>query len=299
MTSNNIKISIAVVIVAYNPDKRQTANIKHLSSLYYGAIYDNSPKRNFNGSKLNLMNYLWSGRNIGIASAQNRAIESLTSFDYVVFLDQDSIVDDDYPIKIVNEYIKEKEKFHNIAILGPFYSDGESKDTYVSKIRKDKYINSALITRQNIISSGSCISHEILKDVGLNNEALFIDYVDSEWCWRANSKGYICCITTRLNIVHRIGYRVVTIGPIKDVISAPIRYYYQYRNYLWMLRVKYVPTQWKLNVGIKCILRFFYVPFLCDKSFQCLKYMIRGIYDGLKIPREDNKNKAPNASNIY
>lgn len=289
MTLDNNKMGIAVIIVAYNPDKKQVANMKHLSSLYYGAIYDNSPKKNFDGDRLNFMNYLWTGENIGVASAQNRAIKSLTDFSHVVFLDQDSVVDDDYPSRIVNEYTKEKKSIHNIAILGPFYTDGESKDTYVSKIWKENYITPSLITRKNIISSGSCISHDVLNDVGLNKEELFIDYVDSEWCWRACSKGYICCITTNLSIVHRIGHKVVSIGPIKDVISSPFRYYFQNRNYLWMLRLQYVPTRWKRNVGIKCILRFFYVPFLCDRGFECIKYMLKGLFDGLKSQRNNNK----------
>ena len=34
------------------------------------------------------------------------------------------------------------------------------------------------------------INNNIILDVGLMDESLFIDWVDFEWCWRAKSKGY-------------------------------------------------------------------------------------------------------------
>ncbi|MFX8766500.1 glycosyltransferase family 2 protein, partial [Acinetobacter baumannii] len=41
-----------------------------------------------------------------------------------------------------------------------------------------------------LISSGSLISVEALKAVGLMRDYYFIDYVDTEWCLRAEYLGY-------------------------------------------------------------------------------------------------------------
>ena len=129
------------------------------------------------------------------------------------------------------------------------------------------------------------MSRRVLEDVGLNEEQLFIDFVDSEWCWRAVAKGYRCCMTTNIVMTHHIGRRIITIGPIKDIISSPQRYFYQYRNYLWMLRRPYVPRQWKISVGVKSILRLFYFPFFIKDGWKSWKYMWKGIWKGLSAPK--------------
>lgn len=272
---------IAVIIVVYHPNERQMGRVTQFASIYNGVVYDNTPGCVRADEKNGKMVYMSSGENIGIAAAQNRAVARLQGFRYFVFLDQDTKVDYSYPSEIANEYLRCKYLVPHLAALGPDYTDGKSQNTYKSKIHKDKYLSPGLIIRKNIISSGSCVESDVFAEIGGYEERLFIDYVDSEWCWRAISKGYICCITERLTMVHQIGNRVIEIGPIKDILSSPFRYFYQYRNYIWMLGRGYVPMRWKVNVGCKCVLRLFYLPFYTRSCGMIYINIFKGICSGL------------------
>ena len=278
MTVNSEDIS--VIIILYNPSEDDINNVRDISSRYSGVVCDNSPASSLNCDTINKMKYISNGGNIGIAAAQNKAIRAAEGYKYLVILDQDSRLAPDYPEQIACEYVKAQEKFPRLAIMGPMLVNGRSEGEYKSDIHKDKYLADSVIFRENIIASGACVSKEVLADVGLNEEPLFIDLVDSEWCWRANSKGYFCAITPNVTITHTIGRKLIKIWQFNDVVSAPFRYYYQMRNYLWMVRRSYVPKQWKINNGIKYIMRVFYLPF-CKNGLSSWCYMWKGIFAGL------------------
>lgn len=281
--------NVAVIIILFNPNSTDIDNALSIAKRYKCVIFDNSPQQSII-SIPQYATYIWYGYNIGIAAAQNRAIEAIPGdYSFVVFMDQDSRTTEDYPIRIANEFVKTQKHFVNLATIGPFFTDGKSDDAYKSRIHKEVFIAPDIICRKNIISSGCCISREVLENVGLNDESLFIDFVDSEWCWRAVSKGYICCMTTNIVMIHSIGRKIINIGPMKDVVSAPQRYFFQFRNYLWMLRRDYVPGKWKVNNGIKNIIRLFYYPLFVKSGCKCAKYMWKGIFHGMKPNKRLNK----------
>jgi len=276
--------NIAVVIVLYQPRAEEVENVRRLSSCYHGAVVDNSAVPTFPDGRLNLMDYVFMGQNAGIAKAQNVGVRTCLKdgqTQYVVFLDQDSKVDTDYPKRIVDEYERLSVSFPRLGILGPTAVDQASHDAYASKIHREQYLSDDLYVRAKIISSGSCIPRRVLDDVGLNDERLFIDFVDSEWCWRAGSKGYLCGMSPRVTLTHHIGRRVVSLWLFRDVLSAPYRYFYRMRNYLWLARRSYVPKQWKVNEGAKFVLRFFYLPFT-EEGLSSWKSLCRGFREGMK-----------------
>ena len=121
-----------------------------------------------------------------------------------------------------------------------------------------------------------------LRDVGSMDARLFIDFVDFEHCWRANAKGYVCGITNNVALPHKVGSRELHMPRgYRVIISAPFRYYYQYRNWLCLCRRKYVPLQWKVSKGVKFLLRPFYFPF-CVRGWRSIeKFMFKGFKDGI------------------
>ena len=132
----------------------------------------------------------FNGDNVGIAEAQNKGINFLLNkkhCDYIVFLDQDSRIGKDYIDKITDTYIKIKSFEPNLALLGPTAINARSQEEYKSVFHPKKTIDNIFIPQREIISSGTCVSVDVLKEVGSNLSWLFIDYVDFEWCWRANS----------------------------------------------------------------------------------------------------------------
>ncbi len=274
----------ALVIVLFHPTNDDILHLQHIAQLYEGAIVDNSEIQHFDSHQVHLMKYIFLGSNKGIAHAQNvgiRYVMEHVESEYIVFMDQDSRWEDNYVEKITIQHQALSQKGIQLSALGPTVYRRETEEEYQSVIHKKKFLNDDFILRKHIISSGCCIRSELFKEVGTFEDALFIDFVDDEWCWRAYTKGYVCGITPHVKINHAIGRKEIHIGKYVIIISAPFRYYYIYRNYLVLARRGYVPLQWKISYGIKFIARFFYFPILVDNGKECWKFMWRGIKDGL------------------
>ena len=281
---NNPAHNVAVVIVLYHPNDDETANVRRLSESHPGVIVDNSPEPAFSGDLLGRMHYVSLRENVGIAMAQNigsRYVPDHTEATHIVFLDQDSSVPDSYPQDIANYFEKIKHDFPNLAFLGPATENKETGKEYKSVVHKDHALSDDFIPRRELISSGGCTTREVLEEVGLNDECLFIDYVDFEWCWRARSKGYVCGFTPKVTIKHQVGEKTIYICGYTIIVSAPIRYYYQFRNHLWLSRRGYVPLQWKINHAIKNMARLIYFPILIKSGGKCWINMVKGLFAGI------------------
>lgn len=283
------KSDVAVVIVLFNPEDDDVANVRSIASRYRGVIVDNSSAAITADDEIGRMRYMCNHGNLGIAEAQNIGIRMLLDDNVrnIVFLDQDSRVSLDYPSVIAQTFYEVKRQVPNLAVLGPTVKRKDNGEEYKSAVHKDHPVSRLFTPRREVISSGCCMSVDAIRKVGLNDSKLFIDYVDHEWCWRASSAGWACGITPSVCIAHKVGQSELHIFRHVVIISKPFRYFYQYRNYMWLVRRKYVPLQWKLAVGIKFMLRIFYFPF-CVKHWASIeKNMFMGIKAGLYCPSSD------------
>ena len=284
MNAHQPTIGIAIIVFHVDGSTLQK-QLDRLGKDVCVAIADNTP-----GERLQLqpspnVTYIPLGKNTGIAHAQNVCIHQLIDTfhcSHIVFFDQDSEFKADYIQTIVSEYQKLEQSHPNLCLLGPKVIDKTNGEEYRSVIHKDSESHGTFAPRREIISSGSCISAQKLQDIGLMDDKLFIDYVDFELCWRAQERGYLNGITSTVTLPHKVGNRELKLPHgYKVIISAPFRYYYQYRNYLWLLRRHYVPMQWKIAKGIKLGVRLFYFPF-CVKGWKEIEsFMWKGIKDGI------------------
>ena len=270
-----IQREVCVVVVLFNPQSEQINNVEALSSNINVAAIDNSEE----ASKVNCAYYVPLLKNLGIAAAQNVGIKYAKSegFKYVLLLDQDSCVDIDFVYGLYNAFKNIEEFDSQVAYLGPVFIDKKSGQEYKNHSNEEKDF-----TKVNaLIASGSMISLNAIDKVGMMDESLFIDIVDFEWCWRANSMGYTGYITRNVTMIHSIGKEYHNWHGFVIGISAPFRYYYQYRNTLWLCRRKYVPFKWKLKSILRRILDLCLVPIVSSEGKNCLNYMIKGISNGL------------------
>ena len=272
---------VAVIIVLYNPDTNDIDTVRRIAQYNVGFVVDNSLIPFMDGETIGNMSYICNKANIGIAKAQNIALREILKgdYEYVVFLDQDTRVAVDYPFQIAMEFSRIDNG--RLAVLGPQVVNAVTGGQYASAIHKYEISENGFSLRKHIISSGSCMSINALKDVGLMWGELFIDYVDFEWCWRAASKGYQCGVTSHLQISHHVGQRELSIGKYKVIISAQQRYFYQYRNFIWLIHKKYVPLQWKCATCVKFLLRLVYFPILVNGGLKYWNNMIKGLKAGI------------------
>lgn len=289
----------SLIIILYHPSPEDIAHLRNLAQLWPGCIVDNSEEPCFGMPEVGRMHYICNSENLGIAEAQSIGIRKMLEqgvTTHLVFLDQDTRIPTDYPSLIAEEYERislilaqqsagtssTTSSPKGLALLGPSLFNLRSGEQYRSVVHHDQKTDADFIPRRDVISTGSCIRTDVLQHVGLPETELFIDYVDFEWCWRAQSQGYVCGITPRITIGHQVGLRELTIGSYRVIISAPFRYFYQYRNYLWLLRRRYVPLQWKLATGIKQLARLIYFPLLVKGGRRCFHFMWRGYRAALR-----------------
>lgn len=277
---------IGCIIVLYNPNISLLFNI--LDKIYFQVqkiyIVDNSEiDYSLDFSKYNNVVFEKIGSNIGIASAQNLGLYYLKDYDYALFLDQDSIPTDDLVSKLLNNYDFLVEKKFKVGAVGPRpFNRGENKK-YEGTIKKGKRIFGNITEVGELISSSSLISMSNFEKVGHLEDGLFIDAVDHEWCWRAKAIGnYRFFIIEDVLLSHQLGEGDKNFLGVNVHIPAPIRTYYQFRNFIKLFSRSYVPLYWKFSNGIKFLMKYFYYSIFLNDRKKYMKYMNKGICHGIK-----------------
>lgn len=281
---------VVLIIVLYNPTtatrEKWLSYVDCLSNIFF-CFVDNSKEKYFNVSKSNAA--VFSNReNLGIAKAQNIGIKYAieNNFDKIIFFDQDSDFEKDYIQDILEEFNLIKRKNPKIAVLGPTIIH---KDSCVEYKHNDFVNDAKYAIVSHLISSGSIVDVDSFNAIGLMNEKMFIDYVDFEWCWRACFRGYFCARTHNVFLKHKVGQKDSLFLGYPIVISSPTRYYYQYRNYLWLLKCNYVPFKWKIKTFIRKTIELFILPCIVDKKLETAFSVIAGIKAGVKKNEIDKR----------
>jgi rhamnosyltransferase len=279
-----------LITVFYNPNEKQISNTIKICEYNNCIIIDNTPCQE-NRTLKNIFQkkesqtqiiYIPLRINKGIACAYNIGIGEAKKqgAKYVLFLDQDSVITHDFAALLLGEYKKLCLQNTNIAALGPSLINEYTGKLYKTEDYKSNVVGFS--TTSTLISSGMLVEIQTLDNVGGMDESLFIDYVDFEWCWRANLKGYICYRTKNVTMNHKVGLGDKSIFKYTILTATPNRYYYQYRNLLKLCRRNYVPIKWKLKESLKMIFFLIYIPLVSKQTRFIWKSMIQGIKDGIR-----------------
>jgi rhamnosyltransferase len=163
------------------------------------------------------------GLNLGVAQARARA------FAWVLLLDQDSDLHEDMLRSLIEVRAAHPDS-GRVAVIGAGFGE---------ETRPAREPWSAWEEVESVITSGSLIPLAAHEAVGPFREEFFIDYVDSEYCFRARAKGYRVIRTTKPLMSHSIGAptRHTVLGVSKWTTNhSPDRRYYIARNDTVMLR---------------------------------------------------------------
>lgn len=272
--------NIAIVIIFYNPTEEMILKAKTLSKEFHVYIVDNSQESlSFNAP----INYYSLRSNKGIAYAQNVAIQQVlrTGVEFILFLDQDSCINSCSILQLLQVYKEIEKRDSNIVAVGPSLVDITNNQPYKSSLVWSCDKNVRVNT---LICSGTLTKVQKLREVGLMDARLFIDYVDFEWCWRAGSKGGTFYITRDVVLQHQVGQHSFSVVGLVFIKSAPMRYYYRYRNTFLLSRKLYVPFIWKVKSLFKMPLELLLVvvhPVYKGERGIILKNAIKGMMEGL------------------
>jgi rhamnosyltransferase len=291
--------SVCAVVVTYRPDCARLEQLLSVLTRSVGAVVvaDNgSPSLDDRYLVKRFPSLIFKKLDVneGIAVAQNVGIVLAKSLgaSHVLFLDQDSVPEEGMVSRLYAALQKLENGGCRAACVGPRVRFPGSRD--LSRFvrlgwfggRQDRCRDAAgTVECDVLISSGTLVPLRVLDDVGVMEERLFIDQVDTEWCLRARSKGYRIFGVCGAVLEHSLGehaYRV-WIGRWRRLPRhKPFRYYYIFRNTVLLFRRSYVPPKWTLY-HLRWLLALFlaYGIFARPRSGE-LGMMLRGIAHGVR-----------------
>lgn len=232
--------------------------------------------------------------NLGLGAAQNAGIQLAreAGATHVLILDQDSQPMSD----MVDRLLAACNQFQSlglpVAAVAPVYEDKKTgtRSGFVTLgwlDYKKQFVSpeQAPVEVDFVISSGSLIPMSALNEIGLIDEKLFIDHVDTEWCMRALSKGFKLFGVPSARMFHSLGdkrKRVWFLRWRNVPYHSPFRYYYMLRNGVLLRKRNYIPLKWRIGEFMRSWQMLVFFGFWGEGSFKRLGMMLRGLVDGYK-----------------
>ncbi len=228
-------MKIAATVILFNPEEDVIANISsyylHIGHLY---ICDNSAVvseavKQFCSANTHVT-LIHDGSNDGIAKRLNQAARAAIAdgYQWLLTMDQDSR----FKEGLFTSYKNCLTDFENGTQVAMFGIEYDSKLKTTGDNCNFKEIN-------YLITSGSMVNLALFKQVGEFDEALFIDEVDLEYCYRAKKMGLRIVKFTHLLLDHQLGkvsyfrsFKSLQLTP--RTLHSPLRVYYMVRNYLYV-----------------------------------------------------------------
>lgn len=255
--------NIGIVIVLYHPTPEEKEYVAALGQHFPVAAIDNTCD------------------NRGIAAAQNIGIRDLTGrVDYILFSDADSRIATRDIYALQQSLVELENRGIRVGAIAPRACNRQTHKPYPYPCNFIRNYGEHYSEVTDLISSGMLVRTEVLQDVGEMEEALFIDGVDSEWCWRARTKGYHLYVDEDIRFEHQLGNGTRTLCGREISVTPPHRMFYMYRNYLRLCLRSYVPTRWKWHNGLKYIIKAIYYPIAGPNRREYLHNIYKGIAAG-------------------
>jgi rhamnosyltransferase len=234
--------------------------------------------------------------NCGLGAAHNKGIAyaQANNFSQVLLLDQDSIPLDGM-VSALQSALAAKSSKGSVSAVGATYlnADNGSESFFVQfgmfKFRRlycGARDEDGCVPADFLISSGSLINLAHIEVIGMMDESLFIDHVDTEWFLRAKYRGFSAYGVCDAVMQHGLGestHRVNLGGRQRNVPQhKPFRYYYIFRNSVLLYKRGYASALWKWNdiqrLGMIVIMfGLFTAPRLAN-----LQMMLKGTWHGIR-----------------
>lgn len=240
-------MNLAGVVILYNPDDGIIDNImSYAPFLEHLFIFDNSPSSHetikHKIEKVTNVHFFWDGDNKGLPVCLNKALELARNIGcrWLLSMDQDSRFNPNGLKDYISCIPSLPENAYGISA------------TYQNEIKGNKLPSQRLTVVQTCITSGNIINVPIAILCGGFDENLFIDEVDSEFCYRCNKAGYTLYKYNKIVFTHHLGnpiHKNILGFHYTAVNESYFRQYYIIRNRLYVAS-KYpeIKPQYYLNI---------------------------------------------------
>jgi rhamnosyltransferase len=295
-------MNVLVVSVTFHPDLAVLQ--QQLAALAMGSVPNPKVLLVDNGSDSETLRVLhqWAetspqltlmalGENRGLAAAHNAGIAYARAhgFTHVLLMDQDSLPASHMLARLTEAFTQLTRTHAQVAAVGPWYLDPVLNNPpdflrlrWWGISRYTPEASPPIVAVDYLISSGSLISLQALAAIGGMQEALFIDYVDIEWGLRARRLGWTLHGVFPARMTHSLGPRVARFLWRRFPLHNPQRHYFVVRNALWLYRDGGLPLSWRVPHALRLMARFSIYLLVGDSRLERLKYVWRGLCDGLR-----------------
>jgi rhamnosyltransferase len=237
---------VCAVLVTYHPDPELAARVSRtLPQVGALVLVDNGSSESVRETLRAMtadarIGLIENGANLGVARALNLGIERARSlgFNWVLLLDQDTLTHAD----MVSTLIATRAAFalpDRLAVVGSGYAGDAAIIVPSSMPAPNGPAAHEWQEVESVITSGSLIDLTAHAVIGPFRDPFFIDYVDTEYCLRARTRGYSIIKTTQPIMSHAIGaptrHEVLWMSS-STTNHSPDRRYYMARNDTILLR---------------------------------------------------------------
>jgi rhamnosyltransferase len=223
-------------------------------------------------------------QNVGLAAAQNHGITIAQKLcaDFVLILDQDSVPCGTMVEELTAAYNRLSFKYA-VAAVGAAYSKDGGSFVRLSglSLKRVDCPSDDVVAVDHLISSGSLLNLSALTKIGLMNEKLFIDLIDTEWSIRAKHLGFTLWGVGSAVMTHCLGERSMNVFGRNLPIHKPFRYYYIIRNGMILALSNSIPSRWRLVLFIRTIKVAILFSIFPRGAVGNFKMILLGLRDGI------------------
>lgn len=291
-------VKVHAVIVTFHPDRvTLDALVNELGRQVHTVhVIDNTPPGESSGETFHAMPAIVHRMegNVGVATGFNVGIRAAMAAGatHVLLSDQDSLPDMDMVERLMATEKECRGEGRPAAVVGPDFYNEVSEKSFRFEVPRRGWpiyrhgrptVEQPVLDVAALISSGALMPLDILHDVGLLRDDLFIDFVDIEWCERARRLGYRCVADGRARMRHAMGearLRLWLFGWRTVGRYGKTRLRYQARNATALLRE---PVDRRLKLGLLLFLLAKLYAYACfsDSRTEDLPALLAGIMDGI------------------
>lgn len=278
---------IAAVLTAYKPDAGFAARFSPLLSVCGSIIVSDNTPGGHAGFQLPAgFTVIQHRQNLGLGPALNSGLDEARrqGATQIVLFDQDSTPSPEF-VRDMLERLDAAVAVHGPrCCVGPTHVDDQTRPESLEGPAATVSDASATPWQQVscLPTSGMVFRLDALGSADRFADDLFLDLVDFEWCWRLGRSGWRFLRAPDLRMFHRLGEAERRFMGLTFHVPAPYRHYFQVRDTLRLALRSYVPGYAKLRLVGVLPLKAMVYPFILDHGSERLRWMLRGLRDGLR-----------------
>lgn len=226
--------------------------------------------------------------NSGVATALNDGFHwaEAQNADFVITFDQDSEPTAQMISLLMAAYQGLLSSGHKVGAIGPQQIDRRTghRAAFMAPIswRRCPIDLKAgqTVEVDHLITSGCLVPMAAWKSAGKFLDALFIDYVDTEWCLRLRYRGWQIFGVGGADLIHSMGDDIKLLFGWRISWHNQFRHYFMFRNGVYLQKLPHVSFGWKVVDGIYMIKKILLFSFLAKPRAPHMQAMLHGIRDG-------------------